>query len=145
MHTLTEKLSGLIYFNNLELAESVITSWIEEKVKEMESHGYIPVRQGLATVGEILGLSQRENKMEKKKWCKHISGENLKCQHFKNIPAHTESVCLWWNFCPICGTPRPTEKKPIELPEKIVDMDERSFRTVVNQIIDFLKYREEKK
>lgn len=44
----------------------------------------------------------------------------------------------WWNFCPICGKPRPEEKK-VELPEKFQDVNCGDYYSLkVNKLIDYL-------
>ena len=63
--------------------------------------------------------------------------------------AHMGPDADWsgWNFCPICGAPRPTEKveSPV-LPENFDDSWSLGSitHTKINQILDYLKAKENK-
>ena len=55
-------------------------------------------------------------------WCEHMQSGKVFCievGHLKDLQA--------WHFCPICGTPRPTEKSLSE-----------EFKTIINSLSGYL-------
>ena len=50
--------------------------------------------------------------IDKEKWCEHIHSDyDDKVLSFKGIHVGHPKQVGAWNYCPICGTPRPTQEK----------------------------------
>ena len=86
-----------------------------------------------------------------KRWCEHIRYSKndseyqgdwiLNDKHGTFIDHKDNYVISPWICCPICGTPRPVEKK-VELPLKVMYLTGDELPIVCeqfNQLIDYLK------
>jgi hypothetical protein len=119
-HPLTEKIDEILAGDgDRKIADSIIREYLGEKAKLYEDNG---------SLREILGLStESEPENETAGWCeehqKHCAHKPKTaeewCEHTRH-EAHWEKDWLVvgghglngkdFMFCPICGTPRPTEK-----------------------------------
>lgn len=120
--------------------------------KQEKGWPYNLVNNSLCKCSEGLGSLtcpiHRENPKEvEMKWCECIQDKSTISGRWIFKPTREEII--GWNFCPICATPRPTGGK-VELPGKLVEdasLDRDPYltemRKAINQLIDYLRQREE--
>lgn len=144
LHELTERL--VAFWNRKDIAkyttheDSIIRKWLEEKAKAIkvrwdsgELNEYLHDILGLTDEGEkktIMICSQHltedcelcgssKKTPQKQSWCEHTNiNKNNAIECFKDS-MHWYAADKW-QFCPICGTPRPTPKPLVQrLAEKL--------------------------
>lgn len=118
-HELTNKIGNNIHPGSVCKTDHIIRKWLEEKAKEIANTftSYRPDYVKIALT-PILGLTD-EKPEQKQSWCEHFKW--MQCPmvgwHFRRNESET------WQWvqqeftkypCPICGTPRPTQKPLVD-------------------------------
>ena len=125
MHELTEKVINRVnithYLPTENEIDSIITAYLKECADKLQNDH----NQGKDFMPrEILGLSEQnldkpEPKKASEEWCEHCMTSREELTTFKMVEGY-----IGWNFCPICGTPRP---QPKSLREKVREILEQPF------------------
>ena len=105
MHELTEKcLDWHKSSEPVEPLETIITTWLEQKAKEIEKSQW---SKGTETTRQILGLEK-----PKPEWCEHHYESDCHGIDMIKFSSGME-MCAGgtkhpdrWNYCPICGAKR---------------------------------------
>lgn len=117
MHELTKQLN-IIQPRAEKICDSIITSYLREKAEELAKDSHLAQGKLISrheAAKEILGIEKSEVRlgeceMIKEKtvgeWCEHIQKDNL-TGYWADKNCHISNE---YNFCPICGTPRPKAK-----------------------------------
>ena len=96
------------------IIDVVVREWLREKCIKLS--GIFPKpnlshKERADLFGEFLGLTEKEEVAVEKKWCEHIKMDsNGGLQMFYGNRPQDWAFCDdEFKFCPICGTPRPSE------------------------------------
>lgn len=111
-HELTSELipeKATAYVIKKSHTDSIIRKWLSEKSKAINADA-----NAERTVDEILGLTD-EKPERKEVWCSHYYRDIKNgLKEFVSDDDGSVSTVELGNFCPYCGTPRPTPKSLVD-------------------------------